>query len=206
MTMHLPKTGLLAALCVLMTASGCLNLGPKEDPTRFYILGDSERAAVPADTTGAVVGLRAVQLAGYLQTPFLVVRTGPHEVAYADFDRWGEALDQGINRSVAGYLSHRAGIRRVDVVPWPRQARHDYLVDIQVHRFEGATYRGTGEAHLLADWQIVDPADGRVLARGTTEARRDGWTAGSYAALAALLDGALAGLASDLAASLAALP
>ena len=201
-----PSTTALA-LCALLGAAGCLSLGPKADPTRFYVLGQTIQRADPPpapDTTWPAIGLRAVRLADYLLTPLMVVRVGPHEINYADFDRWGEDLDRGINRTVAGYLSARAGIARVDVVPWPVRTRHDYLVDLHVHRFEGVA--GRGEAHLLADWEIVDEASGRILARGRTDARRDGWAAGDFETLAALLDGALASLASDVAAALAGLP
>ena len=64
----------------------------------------------------------------------------------------------------------------------------------------------TGWGMCPNEWEIVGPADGRLLARGTTDALREGWTPGDYEQLAALLDEALASLAADVASALARLP
>ena len=55
-----------------------------------------------------------------------------------------------------------------------------------------------GEAHLLATWEILDPIDGALRARGGTEVRRPGWTVGDFNGLVDLLDAGLGVLAEDL--------
>jgi uncharacterized lipoprotein YmbA len=149
--------------------------------------------------------VRRLELADYLATPFIVVRRGANSIGYSEYDRWGEELGGGVSRAVARNLSARADFRAVEVAPWSAQARHDFLVQIQLLRFEGVLPENPGaldgEAHLLANWQILRQQDGEVLARGTTDYRVD-WRADDYARLVALLDAGLDQLSDDLASSM----
>ena len=204
------RSGLVLAL--LLVGPGCLNLEPKTNPTRYYLLGGAwEKRSTPAEPNGLSIGLRKLNLAAYLESPRMVVREGPHEIRFAEFHRWGEDLPRGINRSVAGYLAAQAAVQRVDVVPWSRHVEHDYLVQLRVLRFEGVASNAApssteGEVHLLITWEITDPADGRVLASGTSDYREEGWEVDRYDALAAMLDAGLEALSADLVTHLAALP
>ena len=81
-----------------------------------------------------------------------------------------------------------------------RKTLRDYLIQLHVLHFEGLAPEG--EAYLLADWKIIDPQDGAVLDRGTTDYRAQGWTVGAYDELAALLDVGVRELSDDLIASL----
>lgn len=196
---------LLVALTVITGSlvAGCFSLSHEAPSEQYYVLGGSslQEGQPPAEAlAGLAIGLRPVQLTGYLATPLIVVRQGPQEIRYAEFHRWGEELGGGINRAVAGYLAARAPLRGVDVVPWPPRTPHDYLIQLHVLRFEGLAPEG--EAYLLADWKIIDPQDGAVLDQGTTDYRAQGWTVGAYDELAALLDAGVRELSDDLVASL----
>ena len=193
----------LLLLIALTFLTGCFSLSREAPSEQYYVLGGSspQEGQSPAEgLAGLSIGLRQLQLADYLATPLIVVRQGPQEIRYAEFHRWGGELDGGINRAVAGYLAARAPLRGVDVVPWPPRTPHDYLIQLHVLRFEGLAPEG--EAYLLADWKIIDPQDGVVLDRGTTDYRAQGWTVGAYDELAALLDAGVRELSDDLVASL----
>lgn len=205
----------LIVLLALPALAGCFSLGRDEPPQRHYVLGASlpEETGSPSQRLGGLsLGLRQVQLAEYLQTPLIVVRHGPHQIRFSEFNRWGEDLGSGVNRAVAGYLAGREPVQSVDRVPWPRGARHDYLIQVQVLRFEGLAPEDPaafeisaapeGEAHLLATWEIIGRPDDAVLARGTTEYRVRGWTVGDYDGLVILLDAGLQELSDDLVAGL----
>lgn len=199
----------LILLFVLFGLAGCFSLGREEPPQQHYVLGGSgvQQPAAPTERTGGLaLGLRRLQLAGYLETPLLVVRQGPHQVRFSEFHRWGEDLGGSVNRAVAGHLAARAPIYSVDVVPWPPRPEHDFLIQLHLLRFEGvaseAPETSGGEAHLLATWEIIDPQDGAVLARGTTDYRARGWTVGDYDGLVTLLDMGLRELSEDLVAGL----
>lgn len=195
--------------CTLIALAGCFSLGRDEPPQRHYVLGGTavdQEGPRPESLAGLTVGLRRMQLAEYLETPFIVVRQGPHEIRLSEFNRWGEDLARGVNRAVAGYLTGRGPIGRVDVVPWPPHATHDYLIQLHLLRFEGlapeASPTSEGEAHVLVEWEIVAPADGAVLSQGQTDVRTGGWEVGDYGELVTLLDAGLEELSNDLMAAL----
>ncbi|NBC17708.1 MAG: hypothetical protein GVY18_10385 [Bacteroidetes bacterium] len=199
----------LAFLCALVALTGCFSLSRDEPPQQHYVLGGTplpETDASAERLAGLAIGLRQPQLAEYLETPFIVVRQGPHQLRFSEFHRWGEELAGGINRTVAAHLAARGSLDGIDVVPWAPRARHDYLIQLHLLRFEGLAPEvptaSEGAAYLLATWEIIDQQDGAVLARGTTDYRADGWTVGDYDELVALLDTGLRELSDDLIAAL----
>lgn len=196
----------------LLTLAGC-SLSRDAPPIQHYALSGAaapEAGTLSRDQSGLTIGLRRLDLASYLATPFIVMRRGVHEIVYSDFHRWSEEPGQAINRAVAGYLASEAPFRAVDVAPWSPRSRHDYLLQLRVSRFEGVAHEDSaameGEVHVLVSWEIIRPHDGAVLARGGTEYRQPGWTVGDYASLVAMLDRGVAALARDLTASLGGLP
>lgn len=200
------KTQSLFLLASLITLTGCsFSLGRDEPAIRHYVLGESLPMGVEhasGQPTGATIGLRHVQIADYLDVPFVVVRRGPQRITFSDFHRWGESLTKGVNRSVAGHLVARGPVRTVDSVPWPVEAQHDYLVEIQVLRFEGLAPEDpeatTGEIHMVATWKILHPEGGQLLQHGTTEHRRPGWTIRDYEGLVDALEEGLSSLADEI--------
>jgi uncharacterized lipoprotein YmbA len=203
------KATWLICFVAVIGASGCFGLNRGAPPLQHYVLegGHSHEAGGPLrDTAGLSIGLRRLQLASYLDAPFIVVRRGPHQIGRSDFHRWGEDLGGGINRAVAGHLLERGVFRAVDVAPWAPRARQDHLIQLHVMRFEGQLPEDgaalDGDVHVVATWEIIDPDDGTVLTRGTTDYRANGWNVGDYLGLVRLLDAGLGVVADDLAAAI----
>ncbi len=198
----------LLSVCGLIGLTGCFSLSRTAPPQRHYVLGGTalQENEPPLELAGLKIGVRRLRLASYLEAPFLVVRRGAHQVGYSEFHRWGEQLDGGINRAVAGYLAAQAPFGGVDVAPWPPQEEYDYLIQLHVLRFEGLAPEEPsaveGEVQMLATWEIIRQRDGVVLARGTTDFRQGGWRQGDYASLVAILDAGLNVLSGDLVSSL----
>jgi len=196
----------------LLALTGCFSLGRGEPPQRHYVLGagmlpDAQADTGPAgDVPGIAIGLRQPRLAEYLGTPFVVVRLGPNQIRLSEFHRWGETLEQGINRTVAGYLATKEPVWRVEFAPWPPRTNLDYVIQLHVLRFDGLlpdeAAATEGEALVQATWEILRGADGGVLTRGTTEYREGGWTLEDYDSLVTLLQEGLSVLADDLLAGL----
>lgn len=196
---------------VLIGLTGCFSLGRNPPIERQYVLGGAPLvSAAPsagrlADKT---VGIRRLQLAPYLATPFILVRRGPHRITFSEFHRWGEDLEAGIGRALGGYLAARAPFRVVAVAPWPLGEQFDYLVQVRILQFEGvgpegpavgdAPATGAGEVRVLTAWEIIRQQDGAVLARGTTDYRQPGWQLEDFAGLVKLLDAGLGTLSADL--------
>ena len=182
----------------LLVLGGCVNLKPQPDRTRFYVLG-SDQSVLISDglpRSGLVIGMRRLSLAPYLDTPSIVVRRNANEISFSDLNRWGEDLETGISRALSQYLEMSAAISSVDMVPWPDQVEHDFVLSIQIHRFEGELPDGT---RLLASWSIHNPDDGRVLKQGSTNQSTSGWIAEDYSDLVQKLDAVLQNLAIELA-------
>jgi uncharacterized lipoprotein YmbA len=202
----------LIPLAALLGLSGCFSLGREEPTRRHYVLGgDRVRDAAPelGGLHDLTVGVRRLRLSSYLEPPLLAVRHGANRVTYAEFHRWSEPLDGGINRAVAASLSSRATLGSIDVAPWSTGAAHDFLIQLHVQRFEGLApddpAATEGEVYMLAAWEIIRPRDGAILARGTTDHRRGGWRVGDHAGMVKSLDVGVEALATDLLASLASL-
>jgi uncharacterized lipoprotein YmbA len=197
----------------LMALTGCFSLGRDEPVQQHYVLGGDrtvERPATPDSLVGLTIALRQLDLAGYLKTPLIVVRQGPQQIRFSESQRWGEDPTDGITRTVATYLMARAPLQAVDTAPWPRGVVYDYTIQLHVMQFEGiatgsvgadgALLAPTGEARLLATWEILGQHS--VLERGTTDFR-ERWNVGDYPALVELLDSGLSELANDLGIALA---
>lgn len=188
----------LISLSALVGMAGCVSLGRGEPIQQTYVLGGSpagESEAASQDSAGLTIGVRRLQLAAYLERPFVLVRRGPNQIEFSEFQRWGETLSGGINRAVVGYLGNQASFRAIDVAPWPSGERYDYVIQLHVLRFEGVTpvdpAAVDGEAVVLATWEIIRQLDGAVLRRGSTDYRQSGWKVGDYAGLVTLLDAGL---------------
>lgn len=194
---------------VLAGLTGCFSLGRDEPTQQHFVLGGRPMpdTVMPSQQlTGLRIGIRQLQLAEYLESRLIVVRQGQHQIRFSEFNRWGGTLSSGVNRALAGYLKALAPVETVDVAPWASRATHDYLIQIQLLHLEGlAPEEPTdleGGAHVRASWEIINPQDGAVLARGTTDYRDDGWTVGDYAGLVERLDAGLWELSRDVVAAL----
>jgi uncharacterized lipoprotein YmbA len=197
------RTATLIVAVFLSTLAGCFSLGRDTPPLEQYVLGGIPTTVdSPAERTGVTLGVRRLDLASYLATPAIVVRRGSHRVVHSEFHRWSQDPGAGINRAVASYLAAAAPVRAVNVAPWPVRTQHDFLIQLHISRFEGvapeAPTAAEGEAHVAADWEIIRPLDGAVLARGVTDYRQRGWRVGDYAGLVSLLDTGLHSLAHEL--------
>lgn len=211
-TKTVKKTARPILLCLLVSLSGCFSLSKGAPALKHYVLGaggHAERAprgavveVEPGSAPTALIGLRPPSLADYLANSYIVVRRGIHRVGFSEFDRWGEDLARGVGRTLAGHMAARSPAHRVEAAPWPPGTRPEKLIQVHLLRFEGVAPEDTlavaGEAHLLANWEILDAADGALLLSGTTEVRSAGWTVGDFDGLVGLLDAALDALAEDL--------
>lgn len=199
-------------LAAALVVSGCFKLSRTSPPVERFVLGGAmlvppsaaarEASADSGGAAGLSIGLRRIDLAPYLATLAIVVRRADNEIVTTGFHRWAEGPGTGVNRAVSGYLASSAGIRAVDVAPWPIRAEHDYLVQLHVTRLEGVVPGGagtrTGEAHVLAQWEIIVPFDGAIVARGVTDHRATDWVVDDYGSLVTRLDLGLVKLSREI--------
>jgi uncharacterized lipoprotein YmbA len=189
-----------ALLCIFGLVAGCDVVPPAQpDATRFFTLSGSAPAAAQAQG-GLRIALRRIVLAGYLQNPAMVVRTGANEVTFMDFRRWAEPLDGAIARSLQSRLPASPGVSQVWVTPFPAEGERDYDVSIEVTRFEGATGPSGGYvARLSAIVEVSSTgAIPHVVARRQFSAPEEAWDGKDFERLAGLLSSEVGALAKDV--------
>ncbi|NLW50722.1 MAG: membrane integrity-associated transporter subunit PqiC [Candidatus Brocadiaceae bacterium] len=186
---------LALATAFAMALAGCM----RSDPARLYVL----TAAVPRATTqgaqGPSVAVARVSVPAYLDRSPLTTRRGASELTLAEFDRWGEPLDEGIARTLADNLSGLLPSERVTYGPAAQAARADFAVAVFVLGFECVDDR---EVVLSARWSVTRAGgEGEVADRlSVVHVPLDGRTA---AAAVAAHSRALADLSREIAAAIA---
>lgn len=171
------KTGLaLIRTALLMAVAlpwvGCLNLKPTSDPTRYFVLTATEQAteAEEQGVAGPDLGIFPVALPSYARSPWIAMRTSDHEVRYAEFDRWAEPIEQGVQRVIAANLSSLLNADHLQLDVWKRDAV-DLELRVGFNRFDLST---NGNVRLSAHWQITCPESGEILRSEHGQVTHDG--------------------------------
>lgn len=203
--MKIPRSNiyivLLVSLC--LSLSGCLNLDPQADPSRFYHLSATHEARTLQEEDGLNVGLMRVNVPAYLKNRKIVVRLDSEEIRYSEIHRWSEDVESTISRALATDLVASNRIQRVSVVPWDENITHDVEIKVHILQFDGSV---DGNVILRALWDIRDPSTGNNLASGDTSINRSGWNGRNYGRLASMMSDALASLSKDLSEAMSKLP
>ncbi len=196
---------LLAGLFCLL--AGCVaGLDPAPDNSRFYLLTapEGQMPEMARDSAGSLrLGLKKIELPGYLRHRKIAVRKGPHEIRYEENHRWGERPEHMAARVLAESLAAAPGIRSAAVPPWPGAGGYDYWLRVRFIRFEGGD---NGQVKVQAQWEIIHPGNNAVLREGQTKAPDAEWNGRDFRQLARALSGGLQQVASDIQAALAARP
>jgi uncharacterized lipoprotein YmbA len=119
-------------------------------------------------------------------------------VRLSENDRWGEPLETGFARVLAENLRRDAAARQVLPYPWYSSQEPDRAINVDVIQFDVAE---SGEARLLARWQITTPGGDEVLHVGLTDTRGTASDDSPDAAVEAL-GRAVAELSAEIAAGL----
>jgi uncharacterized protein len=194
---------LLAAGFFLLTACTIPLPSAQPDLTRYYLLTGAQIQA-GADAGPAlkrwVVGVRAVNIAPYLQTKSFAVRSQANEIIFLDSTRWGEPLDQGVARVLAENLQTLKIVGRVSTQPFRADEQRDFEILVSVSACEGTT---NGEVRFTAGWRILAPTGSAgTVAEGSFSASGLRWDGHDYGQLAAKLSEALGAMSRDIAAAL----
>ena len=119
------------SLAIVLTATGCINLEPANDTTRFYVLDTTiEPVAMPGKRH---VLVRNVSLADYLQNSQIVQRDGANKVSYSAGHRWAGSLEKMISEIVAEEISLSSPGLYASTLP---TGIEEMFLDINVVRFD----------------------------------------------------------------------
>ena len=184
-----------SGVCLLFAAQ--LIGGSESTPeSRFYQLGEGP-AATAAQSTEVSLALGPIGLPQYLDRPQIVSRGGDSRLNVDEFNRWGGALDEEIERVLVAQLGRRLGTARIYRYPSRIVAATDYRVALEIRSFDGPL---GGSLTLDLAWSPIDERSADVV-----EVRRAEYTEPSarpdYDAYAASLGRLLARLSDDIAAA-----
>ena len=215
-------------LPLFLVLTGCDVIpAPQADATHFYVLSgptvtsevitgpmasnaaaSSRGARRSVATRGLRLGLRSVEVAGYLKTRSMVVRSGTNELVLEDLQRWAEPIDEAIGRVVRARLLANPAVGRVMPQPFPFDAERDYDIAISVVRCEGGTKDATHAVARFAAVIEITTADANplVVAHDVFVAPDAAWDGHDFGQLAALLGEDAAALGQEIVSSLPPMP
>src|ERR1700730_5401554 len=177
------KVAIAAAVCLLTL--GCSPLAPRQDYSKYFVLGALSDQANPtppsASDSKVAIGLGPIEFPDYLKRLELVRRATSNRLEVSPVDRWGEPLDKNFERVLAENLALLLQTDRIEKYPWPRRTPIDYQIVISVQRFETTA---DGQAQLKARWIIKDAATGEDLYASETIAASPAAGSGESAASA----------------------
>jgi len=186
-------------VAVLFASSGCVDLKPKPDNTRYFVLDSGTANVNPMPPSGnVIVGMLRVTTASYLDTPRIAKRISDVEITYSPTSRWGEDLRIAIQDQVANRILASGSVREIYTLPWPDGADPSLRLSIHIDRFEGTM---SSEAALRASWFLRD-ASGTVVQQGYTDQHIPGWVIDDYSDLVVKLDLALDAVTAEIASAI----
>lgn len=152
------KTAVALVACLLLTSlQGCI--GGRSSPEQYHLLtARAERnASVPLN--GKTIGVGPVRIAQFLQRPYIVTHAGGTQLRFDENIRWGEPLDQGIQRVLLQNMAALTGAETRNF-PWRQTATPDYALRIDIIDIDKLT---NGESVVDVLWILEDLKTARVL-------------------------------------------
>lgn len=151
-----PTRGNRTAPAVLvLLAAGAMACAAGALQVREYILTavSPDSAAARKAPVDGVIAIGPIDLPAYLQRPEIASRGPESRLKVRASERWGEDLQAGIQRSLAGDLQRLVPEAHVLREPFPSQSQAAYDVAIQIRCFESSE---EGNVELDACWTLAN--------------------------------------------------
>ncbi|MFH0935826.1 MAG: PqiC family protein [Candidatus Omnitrophota bacterium] len=195
-------TVIIVCLIFTLTLPGCISV-PNSPTPRFYTLNameeipPGEKFNIPSDM---IIGVGPVKIPEYLNRPQIVTQDKDKMLAFAQFDRWGESLDIGLERLIAENLTAMLSGATLKMFPWNLAIPVSYQVIIEVLQLESELDK---DLFFVVQWAVIE--NEKMVLIKTSEFRR-AIDPHSYSGLARTLSAVCASLSNEIAGTLAALP
>lgn len=185
------------SLLLCFGLSGCINLKPKADAAKSFVLGPvaaSSRAEVAA--VGALYIARP-ERPTYLEGTHLLYLAESGEIKSLPNVRWAEPIEGGIARALSEYLQLDDATLDTHFYPWSKHSAAMPQLHLYLHQFIATE---DGRILLSATWRVA--AGSESTRSGAYTAPDLQWTPGDASSLVVGLNAALEGLAKEIKASL----
>lgn len=189
--------------CLVLALSGCISV-PNSPTPRFYVL-----QAVPEDqvtkkmdiASDTLIGVGPVKIPEYQDRPQIVTQGKEKMLTFAQFDRWGESLDRGIERLIGEDLTTMLPGAKFTLYPWNLSLPVKYQVVVEIVQLDSELDK---DMFLVAQWLVIDAQTMKTLIIKRSEFRQPIMPQ-NYSGLAKTLSMACASLSSEIANALATL-
>lgn len=166
-------------------------------PVRFYALSSSATGDPVSAQANYTVAVGPVTVPDLVDRPNFVTQVDANRVAIQEQVRWADPVDSGVGRALGGNLAQLLKGAQVAVYPQHATVGADYLVSVDVQRFESAPGK---MVTLDVLWSVRDQKNsvhksGRSLVSEPV-------TGSDYDALVVAHDRALATVSRDIAQAL----
>jgi hypothetical protein len=151
-----------AVACAIAVAC---SFGPKEDPSRFYVLSAVAEQEAESRIGSAYIGIGPINVPVYLDRPQFVTRVSENKIDLREYHRWAEPLDEAITRVLTEDMTRTLGTQTIVGFPWYTPAILHGSVAVVFERFETDS---AGVAHLSARWVLREGAAGDIYTSGET--------------------------------------
>lgn len=160
----------LSAVLTTALLTGCVNLDPKPDPHRYYVIeGPNEPAAATLDNCPNVVLVGPVRVAGYADQAAVVERRGSHEIVPLTLHRWAESPGQALPRALTSRLARELPGRCVAAIQRRTPTEGTTQIELEITRFELTD----GNAAVAAlRWRAFETGQAAADRSGTAVSRQ----------------------------------
>lgn len=168
------QTRFLYLFLVILLAfvfSGCLSVSNSPTP-RFYTLrlvNNAEESKKFDIAPNVIIGIGPIEIPEYQDRPQIVTRNLDGRLIFAQFERWGEALDSAVARIILENLTVMLPQAEFQVFPCSFAIPLDYQVIVSVMQLES---RLDKDIFLVAQWTVIDSKTKKMLLTKRSEIRQ----------------------------------
>ena len=148
---------LVVILVAALSLQACI--GGRSAPAQYHLLTARAERDTTTPLAGKTVGVGPVRIAQFLQRPQIVTHGGGTQLRFEENTRWGEPLDQGIQRVLLQNIAALTGAETRNF-PWRQNATPDYALRLDIVDLDKLS---NGESILEVSWIIEDLKNTRVL-------------------------------------------
>lgn len=181
--------------------SGCLSV-PNSPVPKFYTLhstGSLGENKLLDITSKVIIGIGPVEIPEYQNRPQIVTRDKDGMLTFAQFERWGESLDSGLERLILESLTAMFPQANFQTFPCNFSIPLDYQVIVNVVQLES---RLDKDIFFATQWTIIDSKTKEMLLTKRSQIRQ-AINPHTYSGLALALSRACTLLSGEIAENLA---
>lgn len=164
----------LLVISLALVLTGCIG---GRSPAPDYHMLTARAQAAGSQISSTSIGVGPVQVAQFLTRPSIVTHGGGNSLKIDDRQRWGEPLDQGVQRVLLQNIAALTGAQ-VRGFPWRQRTIPDYAVRVDILDLDRLP---DGSALLEVSWVLEDLKQGRLV--HTQQERLTQPVSGGYDAL-----------------------